>query len=469
MFVGAARKWILLGLWLLGVALLVFAIVPGRSGPPPAFARPNIVFISIDTLRADRTSLHGHDRRTTPFIDALARDGVVYQNALSQAPWTLPSAASFNTGLYPSEHGAMKIGKRLSRRFDTIAEVLRRFGYHTIGVISHDLVGRKYGFAQGFQQFDESQMRNQRIISSRALTHAAFKRLNKRHEGKPFFLWIHYFDPHFDYIRHPEYKWADATEKLLQEKFVRTRYSAGDPKRMYKKIGNKGLFLDHIRAVYDEEIAYTDRWVGKIFKWLTKAGLSDNTMTIITADHGEYFMERGRFLHDGDVYTELVHVPLVIGGAIDPALRGKTVRRTVELLSLPKTIAKMAGIEEHPFRGEDLLSLATRARAKPRFAFSEGTWAWKEDGRTAGVVYDGWKLIRNFDDERYELYHTNVDKKEKKDLFNSTEKRAKRVRKRLKQALDNHVKSKWHIDPKAEQVQVTEEEEARLRALGYVE
>ena len=228
------------------------------------------------------------------------------------------------------------------------------------------------------------------------------------------------------------------------------------------------LFRSHIRAVYDEEIAYTDRWIGHLLDSLKKRKLDESTIVIIVSDHGEYFMERGRFLHDGDVYCELVHVPLIIGGAIPEEFKGTSVSRTVELISLPKTIATMANIKNTPFKGEDLLSLAG-GEPKPRYGFSEGTWAWKKDNRTVGVKYDGWKLICNLDDNRYELYRSRVDPKERNNLWNSTNPDTVKMRKQLKKVLDHHISTVMKFTPKADAVQLTAEEKAQLEALGYVE
>ena len=466
MFGASFKKKTLLGIWLLSAVLIVIMVGYRFVRGTKKRRSPDIVFISIDTLRADRMGLYGNRRDTSPVIDEYARNSIVYRNALSQAPWTLPSTASFVTSLYPSQHGAIKIGRRLNTDVDTIAEVLHDAGYHTIGVVSHTVVSEKYNFDQGFDLFDQTHINNQRTVTSDKLSKLAIGHFRERPKDKPCFMWVHYFDPHFDYIRHPEFGFADDTAEILPSEFVLTRYSAGDPRRMYKKSRMKSVFLEHIRAVYDEEIAFTDLWVGDLLDAVTADDA--DTVFIITADHGEYFMERGRFLHDGDVYNELVHVPLIIGGAIDDALRGKKVARTVELISLPKTMAGIAKVEKDPFNGEDLIALASEKTPKPRFAYSEGTWAWQKTGRTAGVVYKGWKLIRNFDDERYELYDTGKDRKEKKDLFQSGDPETVKMRRLLKKKLDAHVKTNWHIDSKAEKVDVTEEEKAQLRALGYV-
>ncbi len=184
---------------------------------------------------------------------------------------------------------------------------------------------------------------------------------------------------------------------------------------------------------------------------------------------GEYFHERGRFLHGGDVYRELVHVPLIIGGAIPEALRGRTVPRTVELVSLPKTIAALAGIRRTPFQGEDLVRVARQDAPKPRYAFAEGTWAWKKTDRTVGVKYRGWKLVHHLDGNRYELFRTRTDKAEKKNLWKRRDTETTKMKRRLKSALDRHIYSVTKNSSRGKKVNLTPEEKSRLRALGYVE
>ena len=131
--------------------------------------RPNILLLTVDTLRADHLTVYGYDRPTTPAIDELSRNGVRFANAMSQAPWTLPSLASIHTGLYPTEHGATHSTARVSDEAVTIAEVLRSAGYQTLGVVGHDFAGRNHGLAQGFDFFDESAFERSETANSQQL------------------------------------------------------------------------------------------------------------------------------------------------------------------------------------------------------------------------------------------------------------------------------------------------------------
>ena len=150
-------------------ALVLALLALGCHRADPA---PDIVLITVDTLRADHLGSHGYSRNTSPAIDALGRDGIRFTQARSQAPWTLPSMASLHTSSYPAQHGAISARTALSPGARTIADVLREAGYHTIAVISHIFVGRKYGFARGFDIFDSSKTLGHGAVTSEGLTKA---------------------------------------------------------------------------------------------------------------------------------------------------------------------------------------------------------------------------------------------------------------------------------------------------------
>jgi choline-sulfatase len=152
--------------------------------------RPNIILVTVDTLRADHVESYGYERATTPALASLASKGIVYERAIAQAPWTLPSMASLHTGLYPAEHGAVHYDTRLPSEHRMIAQALRRSGYHTIGVVSHVFVDRRRGFAKGFDRFDESQIKAHDAVTSDELTRLALRKLERK-LVEPFFLWVH--------------------------------------------------------------------------------------------------------------------------------------------------------------------------------------------------------------------------------------------------------------------------------------
>jgi arylsulfatase len=419
---------------------------PGRS---------NILLITVDTLRPDHLDTYGYHRETSPAISHLASCGIRFKRALSQAPWTLPSIASILTSLYPSVHGAVSAKLGLSKKIITLAEVLRDNGYLTIGVVSHHFVSSKYGFSQGFDIFDESQVDKQEV-SSQAITDTALKRLEKI-EDQNYFLWVHYFDPHSHYVRHPEYNFASGYPGDLPD--VLTASILYEKRKNLTKID-----LEYIKAVYDEEIAYTDKAISKLMEGIRKHHLDESLVTIITSDHGEYFWERERFFHGKDVYNPLVYVPLVISGDIPHTLRGRIVKHTIELRSLPTTIMEIAGINEHPFKGENLLSTPFQ-ESSDMFFFTEGSHPFGRRIRKRAVVHNGWKLIYNVHNRQYELYHMTSDWKEQKNLWDSQRPEAKRMRSLLRPKLDAFGKLKGMKAPK---INPTKDKLKHLRSLGYV-
>ena len=185
----------------------------GDNGQQPR-DQPNVLLITVDTLRADHLDAYGYPRATAPAITELARSGVRFAAAVSQAPWTMPSMASVHSSLYPSQHGAVEAETALPGTADTLAKYLRAVGYHTVAVTSHTFVDREHGFAQGFDVFDESNILGHDAVTSESLTRAALAHLEN--VRGPFFLWVHYFDPHFTYVRHSNVGFADGYEGPLQ-------------------------------------------------------------------------------------------------------------------------------------------------------------------------------------------------------------------------------------------------------------
>jgi arylsulfatase A-like enzyme len=422
--------------------------------------QPNIVLISIDALRADHLSTYGYPRKTTPFISQLASDGVLFERAISQAPWTLPSMATLHTSLYPTQHGAIGATTRLRSSLPTLAEILRQHGYLTIGIVSAIFAGKKFGFAKGFDSFDESNALGPDAVTSPALTRLALRGFHSRRDG-PVFLWVHYFDPHFAYVRHPEYRFAEGERGRFSDPVLTQEGEPGLPIASPINEDELAHLTTHLIRVYDEEIAFTDHWVGKLLAGIEHTDDPRPTLVILTADHGEYFLERGRFGHGIDVYEELIHVPLVVSGAVPPELRGVRVAAPVEVASVARTIMGIAGIAEQPFQGVDLLDVA-RGEPTPRYAYSAGSGAWVAGHRTFAVVAGKHKLIHRLASDSHELYDLEADPGERRNLFDAPELRS--LRDELLPVLKAFA---LKVKSETEEISLSEEERERLRALGY--
>jgi arylsulfatase A-like enzyme len=423
--------------------------------------QPNLVLITVDTLRADHLGCYGHGRATSPRIDALASTGLLFERAISSAPWTLPSIASVHTSLYPREHGANGVNLPMRNELMTLAEALQDVGYDTTAVVTHAFVGRRYNFDQGFATFDDELVRGHEAVTSVEVTESALRHL-RRKRREPFFLWVHYFDPHFTYVRHPEFGFA-----LGPPNRVPDRLRAGELKRAAEAMADDSVpdpfSLNTVAAVYDEEVAFTDAAIGRLNKGIERMSLHRPTIAALTADHGEYFMERGRFGHGRDVYDELVHVPLIFWGDIDEALKGRRFSGTVEPRSLARTFAELGRVEGDPFGGRNLLTLTSSSKGNEP-TFSEGSHAWGSDDRKIMVEWKRQKLIHFLDEDRFELYDLDRDPREQVDLWSQDGNSASA--RELKQELARFSK-KDIFTPAA--IELTQEEIERLESLGYVQ
>ncbi|MFW6031736.1 MAG: sulfatase [Myxococcota bacterium] len=460
-----SRRWLVRSLSVVAAAAAV-VVVWWRGRPPEAVpasessepSEPNVVLITVDTLRADHLGCYGHPRPTSPHIDRMARKGVRYERALSQAPWTLPAMATVHTSLYPHEHGAILAETRIADRLPTLAEVLGEAGYATYGVVSHTFVNRDHGFAQGFEVFDQSNVLGHDGVSSEGLTSRSLRFLRAHatnRAAEPFFLWVHYFDPHLTYVRHRNMGFASDPSGELPERITGGMLRKG-------RVGPKDL--PYVKGVYDEEIAHTDDQIGALMEGIENLDTQGNVLYAFTADHGEYFLERGKWAHGRDCYRELTHVPLILGGDIDEDLRGTVVETPVEARSIPTTVMELAGIESHPFGGTSLLD---EQAWRGQFRFTEGTRAWGKDDRKSCVVSDRYKLIRHLEDGREELYDIVRDRAERHDLLEQTDAELPKSLPSLRRAVDDH----WTDggEAAAKDNELSQRDKDHLRALGYVE
>jgi arylsulfatase A-like enzyme len=277
------------------------------SEPPPLSESittpPNarsIVLITIDTLRADHLEAYGYQRATAPNIADLASDGTLFENAISEAPWTLPSISTLVTSLYPSRHGVQRTMSFLTPEAWTVGEALSGVGYRTTGVTSFKWVGPRRGFAQGFDHFELAIGSGRFTVSSGPLTDRAIHRLRALAAGpdpeqvkRPFLLWVHYFDPHINYVRHPEYEFAEGAsgpfERDVRLPRLKHRHKAGRLNR---------TDVAYIEGVYDEEISHVDTHVGRLLSEVSRLGLDDDDVIALTAgrggERGELRAERRR-------------------------------------------------------------------------------------------------------------------------------------------------------------------------------
>lgn len=300
---------------------------PDPSEPRFASARagsgPNILLVVVDTLRADRTGLHGARRDTTPNLDALARSGTVFLRASSQASWTLPATASLLTGLHPPAHGVT--GDRpLHGSFVTVAERARERGLATVAISANPLVGPEAGLAQGFGDFLHLPWARGEALVDLAVT------LLQERADRRWLAYLHFIDPHDPYdarepfasrFRRPDQPRGAFADPAAFRELVDSR-NFGD-----RSLACSPADLDDLLASYDGEIASWDHELGRLTRALDARGLLRDTVVVVTSDHGEEFLEHGRLKHGPQLFGESLHVPLVVRG---PGIARSAVDRPVE-------------------------------------------------------------------------------------------------------------------------------------------
>lgn len=361
-------------------AVLLLAAAPGCRPRPeapaiePLPARSNILLITVDTLRADHLSSYGYARQTSPVIDRLAAEGVRFAQPTVQWPKTTPSFASIFTSTYPKDNGIVRTaGQPISCRFEMLAERLRKQGYTTHAVVANAAVGSDFYFDQGFDTFIETWKLPHGADGAdpnraEAVTRLAESLLDKiQQSGKPYFLWVHYLDPHAPYTPPGEARDKFQGDDHFDPAVKLTIF----PKKRQQMMGigtEQALDgrddLAFYVARYDAEIAYNDEQIGRLLEEMGKRGLLRKTLTAFTSDHGEslgehnYYFDHGRFGFETCLRVPLIlHYPGVIEPRVDTA--------PVELLDLSPTLLEAAGIALPGGRWNQGRSLTPRLRGVP--------------------------------------------------------------------------------------------------------
>jgi arylsulfatase A-like enzyme len=444
-------------------------------GASPAAARgPDIVLITVDTLRPDHLGCYGYGRPTSPWIDALAGRGLRFETALSTSSWTPPAMASVMTSLYPRDHAvthglvrtdALIEQEILADTLSTLAEQLQDAGYHTFGVSTTAHLTREQGFAQGFDRFEYLDFSNARAARQALLRHRIEIRRCQRA-----FIWIHLFDPHDPYIPHTP--WAQGFEpRIIGLRDLRLRGTLREIREMWdREAMPKDPALLQVRALqaaYDSEIRQMD---GELALLFAELDLGPNTIVALTADHGEAFFEHGHLGHGQNLHEELVRIPLIVAGPPPLGLRG-VVRSPVSLLDVMPTLLELAGAPAPPrAAGTSLLRTASEERAgrgaPDRPLFAE---VWDQD---PGSSHRVWKMIRKgheklllrvgADDTL--LFDLAADPEERHDQSGSRPER----RAGLLAELEAWIRSGGKA-VRSRTIALNEETREKLRALGYVD
>jgi arylsulfatase A-like enzyme len=415
--------------------------------------RYNVVFILIDTLRADRLSAYGYQRPTSPNLDALAGRGIRFAHVESQSSWTKASMASLWTGLYPQRNGVTRFAHAIPEDAVLPAEIFQEAGYRTAGIWRNGWVANNFGFGQGFDLYYKPG-KNRPVDNVRRHNPSAHALLGTDRDATesaaefivgagddPFLLYVHYMDVH-------QYLYADTSPD----------------------------FGSAISDIYDSAIHWTDRNIGQLIDVLRKTGKLDRTWIVVAVDHGEAFFEHGGEGHARNLYGEVQEVPLIIAPpvALDPPV---VVEERVANVDIWPTILELVGLPPLPEPdGRSLVPLIAAAaglgeapealRDRPLFAQLDRTWGRndREPDPMVSVVREDFRLIElPQKPDRRELYDKSTDPKEQTNVVFDREDVATELGQQLEAFLAQPV-----VWGEAPEIEIDEMKQAQLRALGYV-
>ena len=334
--------------------ILVILALLSCGGSPQLGFRPNVILVIIDTLRADHLSCYGYERPTSPTIDSLARSGIRWEHFQAQAPWTLPATATIFTGLSARQHGTYRRldgDHMLHSEVPTIPVIFAEAGYETFGIFNVALLNEQHGFARGFHHYS---CNDYGVLRAGETVDEFLQWLNTRENDRPFLAVLHIFDVHQPYDPPEPYDNMFYPEDTL--------------KTVYWEISQDGQImhperLPHYLSRYDGGIAWVDSQLERLFRSLRSTEYSPSTIVMVTADHGEEFLEWGWVGHGGNLYQEMLHVPLILSG---PGIEsGKVATEPAGQFDILPTLLDLCRIETScRFTGISLLDDSSR-RIRP--------------------------------------------------------------------------------------------------------
>jgi arylsulfatase A-like enzyme len=456
-----------------GLVLLSLALLASCDGDPEEPARPdrppNVLLVTLDTVRVDHLSTYGYPRRTSPQLTELAGVADRYTAAQSTAPWTVPSHASIFTGRYTFQHGAEASEQApetatqnavpLADGFETLAELLAARGYRTAGFVANEVfLAPRFGFAQGFQTYVP-------VRKPAAQVNAPVFEFLAQKSDAPFFLFVNYMDAHRPYRTDPI---DDSVSRglatpdpepagALLDRFVEAV--------MAKNGDDVASLRERVVSQYDHGIAHDDLALGALIAKLKELELFDDTVIVVTADHGEYFGEHELVEHNKDVYQEALRVPLVVKRARQT--KGRIVDTPVCHAELARLIGGSLTAEldaefakRFPYAPGAPLRLAELWLSRPNEL--KASWGARFKRKRAALYLERWKYIRSSDGQD-ELYDLAADPGEAKNLIGEKPDLAAKLAERLERFERESLAAPTDGVP----VEVGAEELEELRRLGY--
>jgi arylsulfatase A-like enzyme len=439
------------------VRLLAIALLAAACGPRPVRVEPaSVIFVLIDTLRADHLGAYGYERDTSPAIDRLAAESLLFEQARSVAPWTNPTIASIFTGRRPNEilepkRHAEAIQTPLPAELPTLAEKLAAGGARTLAFVDHAGISPGRGYARGFETF----VRLYQVAGAPVwgLTDGAVViREIDRHladvAGERIFLYLHLVYPHRPYDPPPSHdgRFGPTTRETRRE------------------------HRDEMINAYDAEIRYTDDVVAELRATLERHDRLDDSWLILTSDHGEGFWEHGWSEHGNTLFDELLHVPLVVRPPVAAGIEPRAIATPVSLGDLHATVLELAagtGAAAPEVRERSLLRFLEPLREAPD-APIVAQQPHSGDVHGAALIEDGWKLIRRHERRRaIHLRDLANDPAELAEVADANPEVARRLDRALRRLLAEDNRSRATLADRAP-APLDAEETERLRALGYL-
>ena len=427
--------------------LLITGVAMWRHFAPRTNEIRNVLLISIDTCRADHLGCYGYPLDTTPNIDAIAGEGVVFEHAISPLPYTLPAHCTMLTGTIPPYHRVFdNTDYKLSDGDVTLAELLQEKGYLTAGFVSSFILDSRFGLGQGFDFYDDDFKEASHTMdinqqSGGETTHDVIEWLCT-HKDEKNFVFLHYYDPHFTY--EPPEPFASKFRNVPPPEHVTTRFEQ--------------VLFDG----YAGEIAYTDHCIGQVVDKLRQLGLYDSTMIIITSDHGEMLGQHGEGFHGYFIYQPAIRVPLIF--KLPRLSKHRRITSTVGLVDIVPTVCSLLGIDlSTPVQGQDLSPCFHSDWLPPsdRHLFCQSLEPTKYNANSLlGVVTDRYKYIKT---TRSELYDLDDDPDELNNIAVEQADRSQTMEKKLRQIMQETTRGKEdgkeHLDKQTRE---------RLESLGYI-
>jgi arylsulfatase A-like enzyme len=472
--------------------------------------QPNIILLVLDSVRATNLSCYGYGRPTTPNIDALAHQGVLFEKAISNGCWTLPVHASLFTGLYSLNHGLTTSKDTLPEQYPTLARQLTKLGYQTASFSNNAYVSAASGLTQGFDFVDDvwrvsiprgiqrtkmgrlikylerfgkptqplisiaRQLQRARAVLKRRrhrkdkgarATNEKLKKwlLGERQPKQPFFLFVNYMEPHEPYNPPQPYDRRFMPKEFTPQRVARVGINKDVMNRISDQRGQEDIQI--LKALYDGELNYLDERIGELVKFIDSQEDLVNTVLIVTSDHGDCLGEHNHIGHRMSLYEPLLHIPLIIRYAthFEPGTR---VRQQISLIDLYPTMLELAGKGPSDLNGTGLHSLVTAPDLETRpFTIAENTGPKSINGLVARALRtERYKYIWRSDNQ-HELYDLVKDPGEQKNLIGAVPE----VAQELEMQLSNWQQSLADYSVETIKTEYDEEISDRLRQLGYID